>query len=107
MATHTIDELCTDLGVPRRDWPLFARWADDVANPATTDALNSYVDVLVAERCAHPTGDLMSWFISLEFDDAGLTADEIAQFVAALLAAISAGRRAHTVGDDWTRSPAP
>lgn len=104
MAVSTINELCTALGVPPRDWPLFVRWADDAV---PTDAFNAYVDVLVADHCAHPADNLLSWLITMEIDGAWLTAEEIRQFVSALLTPISTGRRAHTVGDDWTRFPAP
>ena len=80
--------VCMALGVPRQDWPLFARWAWDMA----LDEMYAYVDVMVADRCVHPRADLLSWLISVDIhgDGDGLTADQVRAVVAALLIA---GRR--------------
>ena len=55
--------ICDALGVPRQDWRLFMRWANDVSSPKALDELHAYVDVMIADRCRRPTNDLMSMLI--------------------------------------------
>ncbi|WP_445169971.1 hypothetical protein ACTXG7_12040 [Mycolicibacterium sp. Dal123E01] len=76
-----IADVCTVLGVPQDDWVLFWRWADELPCDKATDELNSYVDVLVADRCRRPTDDGLSRLIA-----ADLTADQIRRRVAAKVA---------------------
>jgi cytochrome P450 len=47
--------------------------------------VHSYVDVMIADRCRKPTGDLLSQLIALEVDGEELTVDDIRTFVAALV----------------------
>ena len=92
----TVDDVCAMLGVPRQDWNTFARWAAELRDHAgrtpretavhrTLDAVHAYVDVMIAERCAHPTDDLLSALIGAEIDGGGFTADEVRLSVTTLL----------------------
>ncbi|GAA2776552.1 cytochrome P450 [Mycolicibacterium pallens] len=68
-----IADICTTLGVPDDDRVLFWRWADELPSAKAVDELNSYVDVLIAERCRRPADDELSELIAL-----GLTATRFA-----------------------------
>lgn len=78
--------VCAALGVPREDWGLFSRWADDAASPKAFDELCAYLDVMIADRCRRPTNDLMSQLIQVEADSGELTVDDVHMLVAALVA---------------------
>lgn len=77
---------CAALGVPRKDWGLFSRWADDAASPKAFDELRAYLDVMIADRCRQPTNDLMSQLIRVDVDGGELTVDDVHMLVAALVA---------------------
>jgi cytochrome P450 len=85
----SIASVCGALGVPRRDWQLLSRWATGPLTPKALDALHSYVDVMIADRCRRPTDDLVSKLIELEVDGEELTVDDIRRFVADLVAGAS------------------
>jgi len=72
---------CEALGVPERAWPLFTRWAAEPMTQALYDQITSYVDVLIADRCVHPRGDLLTQLIELEVAGQALTTEEIHAFV--------------------------
>jgi cytochrome P450 len=78
--------VCASLGVPRKDWRLFSRWAHDSSSPKALDELFAYLDVMVAERCHRPANDLLSQLIQVEVDGAELTMDDIRMLVTALVA---------------------
>ena len=78
--------VCAALGVPRNDWRLFWRWADDAASPKVFDELCAYLDVMLADRCRRPANDLMSHLIQVEADGHELTVDDVHMLVAALVA---------------------
>ncbi|BBY91381.1 hypothetical protein MGALJ_10500 [Mycobacterium gallinarum] len=82
----TTAAVCEALGVPRKDWPLFYRWAATLLTPKAADTLHQYVDVMIAERCRRPADDLISRLIDLEVDGEELTVDDIRNFVADLVA---------------------
>jgi cytochrome P450 len=75
-----ITDVCTALGVPRDDWMLFWRWADELPGRKAADELNAYVDVLIAERCRKPADDVLSRLIALD-----LTVDELRAAIGALV----------------------
>lgn len=74
------------LGVPQRDWWPLARGADRAATGEVRAALQAYADMLVADRCRLPGDDVVSDLIAYDADGDALTADEIRDIVAALLA---------------------
>ncbi|MEV3904222.1 hypothetical protein AB0K11_18015 [Mycobacterium sp. NPDC050551] len=76
--------LFSALGLPSRDWVQVACWADE-ADEFALEALGSYIDVMVAARCAGPADDLLSDLIAAEVDGDGFTADELRAIVVALL----------------------
>jgi len=78
--------VCEALGVPRKDWPLFYRWAAEPLTSTATDALHQYIGVMIADRCRRSTDDLISNLIELEIDGAELTVDDIRNFVTELVA---------------------
>ncbi|MDT5390718.1 MAG: hypothetical protein QOE04_4359 [Mycobacterium sp.] len=84
---HTsVWEVCAMLGVPEQDRNLMAQWAAELRERRTHDALDFYVDVMIADRCGHPTDDLLSELISTGVAGLDLTADEIRLAVTAMLA---------------------
>jgi len=85
-----ISNVCTALGVPADDWVLFWRWADELPAPKAVDELNSYVDVLIAQRCRTPADDMISRYI-----DADMTVEEIYAQVAAMVENAVSIRAAH------------
>ncbi|APE15384.1 hypothetical protein BOH72_09265 [Mycobacterium sp. WY10] len=93
-----IADICTTLGVPDDDRVLFWRWADELPSAKAVDELNSYVDVLIAERCRRPADDELSELIAL-----GLTDDEIRRRVAVLVAE-TCGRAEIDVAQGCTRT---
>jgi cytochrome P450 len=86
---NSIATVCEALGVPRRDWPLFSGWSAGPLTPNALDALCQYVDVMIADRCRQPGGDLLSQLIEMEIDGEGLTTDDIRSYVLGLVADIS------------------
>ena len=87
---NSIATVCEALGVPRRDWPLFSGWSESAGPvaPNALDALCQYVDVMIADRCRKPGGDLLSQLIAMEVDGEGLTTDDIRNYVVGLVADI-------------------
>jgi cytochrome P450 len=82
---NSIAAVCEALGVPRKDWHLFSRWAAGPLTPKPRDELDQYVDVMIADRCRLPGDDLLSQLIALEVEGEELTVDDIHRFVAALV----------------------
>lgn len=71
--------ICGLLGLPDSEWGQVAHWADDLGKSfgvnlnadlprieAALDGLYGYVDQLVADRTAHPTGDLVSELVEAQ-----------------------------------------
>ncbi len=92
--------ICALLGAPPEDWQLFSDWTDDikkfleanVANDqpvivAAWDALDAYLEDLIARRRASLTDDLISDLIRAEEDGDRLTHDELLMLSATLLGA--------------------
>jgi len=75
-----IADVCRVLGVPHDDWVLFWRWADELPAAKAVDELNSYVDVLVADRCRAPAQDGLSYLIVRD-----MTIEEIRAQVSAMV----------------------
>ena len=97
---YPIPIICALLGAPRQDWRLFSEWADDIIkgflwNAADDtpvvlrawDALDAYIDDMVAHRRNALTDDLVSELIRAEGDGDRLTHDELRMLVASLLIA--------------------
>ncbi|OBK22916.1 cytochrome [Mycobacterium asiaticum] len=96
-----IPVICALLGAPPADWELFSDWTDDIlqafsweaaaATPAILtawDALDTYIDEMVARRRRALTDDLLSQLIRAEdpsFPGDRLSSDELRMLVAALL----------------------
>jgi cytochrome P450 len=83
---YPIAGVCALLDVPRKDWRLFSRWANESLNSKTRDELYAYVDVLIAIRCWQPGDDLLSQLIRLEVDGEELIVDDLRTLVASLVA---------------------
>ena len=97
---YPIPVICALLGAPPEDWELFSNWTDDIlkafgwnaANDAPTiltawEALDSYIDDMLAHRRHALTDDLISGLIRAEDDGDRLSAAELRMLVAALLLA--------------------
>jgi cytochrome P450 len=104
---YPIPVICALLGARAEDWQLFSSWTDDIFKTftwnaaeheavilAAWDALDAYVDDMVAERRHALTDDLVSELIRAEDDGDRLNADELRMLVAGLL----------TAGTDTTRN---
>lgn len=84
--------VCRALGIPRTDWPLLSRWADQLMR-RTPDAafrgalydLFAYVDVMVADRCNNLKDDLLSDLMMAHVDGDELDSDELRRLVAGAL----------------------
>jgi cytochrome P450 len=83
------------LGLPREDLPMFHRQAVELISAgfdldrATTasQALYEYFCVIIADRRAHPSDDVISVLAQAELDGTHLTDDEICAFLRLLLPA--------------------
>jgi cytochrome P450 len=97
---YPIPVICSLLGAPPEDWELFSDWTDDIlkafswdAAKATPDiltawdALDAYIDGMVAHRRRGLTDDLISELIRAEDDGDRLSGDELRMLVAGLLLA--------------------
>jgi cytochrome P450 len=97
---YPVPIICTMLGVPREDWPLFSDWLRGISKAFgmttaahTTDILiawqrlDEYLDALVASRRRSTADDLISELVRAEANGARLTRREILDLVAVLLLA--------------------
>jgi cytochrome P450 len=97
---YPIPVICALLGAPPEDWELFSNWTDDILEAfgwnaasetprilAAWDALDAYIDDMVARGRHALTDDLISELIRAEDDGDRLSADELRMLVAALLLA--------------------
>jgi len=104
---YPIPIICALLGAPRNHWQLFSDWTDDifklfswnVVNDAPVilaarEALDAYLDDMIAHRRHALTDDLISELIRAEDDGDRLTHDELRMLAAGLL----------TAGTDTTRN---
>lgn len=91
----TVRDVCAMLGVSQHDWNTWVRWAAELrdAPRETPSAVHAYVDVMIAERCVHPTDDLLSQLIDAEIDGMGFTTDELHLSVTTLLTMASTYER--------------
>ncbi len=97
---YPIPIICALLGAPAVDWELFSEWTDDifkvfswnVADEADSilaawEAVDDYVDDMVADRRDALTDDLISELIRAEHEGDRLNADELRMLVVGLLIA--------------------
>ncbi len=95
-----IPVICALLGAPPEDWEMFSDWTDDILEAfgwnaasqtptilAAWDALDAYIDDMVAHRRRALTDDLISELIRAEDDGDHLSADELRMLVSSLLMA--------------------
>jgi cytochrome P450 len=97
---YPVPIICTMLGVPREDWPLFSDWLRGISNAFGMTAaaheaeilvawqhLDEYLDGLVASRQRSTADDLISELVRAEANGARLTRHEVLDLVAVLLLA--------------------
>ena len=97
---YPIPIICALLGAPAEDWELFSDWTDDIFKAFSWDvasesdsilwaweAVDAYVDDMVADRRDALTDDLISELIRAEHDGDRLDADELRMLVVGLLIA--------------------
>ena len=95
---YPIPIICALLGAPHRDWQLFSDWAEDIVKafgwnvaedtPAIMrawEALDAYLDDMIAARRHQLTDDLISELIRAEDDGDRLTHDELLMLANGLL----------------------
>jgi len=97
---YPIPVICALLGAPPEDWELFSSWTDDILEafgwnaasqtPAILtawNALDAYIDDMLARRRHTLTDDLISELIRAEDDGDRLSADELRMMAGGLLLA--------------------
>jgi cytochrome P450 len=97
---YPIPIICALLGAPAADWKLFSEWTDDIFKAfswnvaeqadvilAAWEAVDDYVDAMVAERRDALTDDLISELIRAEHEGDHLNIDELRMLVVGLLIA--------------------
>lgn len=84
--TRTVRAVCAMLGVPEGDWPLLARWADELVVIGAHDELDVYVDLMIADRCYRATDDVLNDLIEIGVAGEDLMTEEIQLAVRAMLA---------------------
>src|ERR1700727_1171462 len=97
---YPIPIICALLGAPAADWELFSAWTDDIFKAfswnvadeadcilAAWEAVDDYVDDMVAERRDALTDDLISELIRAEHEGDRLDAGELRMLVVGLLIA--------------------
>lgn len=97
---YPIPIICALLGAPAEDWELFSAWTDDIFKAfswnvaqetdtilAAWEAVDRYVDDMVADRRHALTDDLISELIRAEHAGDHLNADELRMMVVGLLIA--------------------
>jgi cytochrome P450 len=97
---YPIPIICALLGAPPEDWQLFSDWTDEFfkafswnaaaeipAILAAWDAMDAYVDDMVARRRLTLTDDLISELIRVEHDGDRLSLEELRMLAAGLLMA--------------------
>jgi cytochrome P450 len=97
---YPIPVICALLGAPSEDWELISDWTDDILKAfswdaaketsailTAWDALDAYIDDMLAHRRHALTDDLISELIRAEDDGDRLSASELRMLVAALLSA--------------------
>lgn len=97
---YPVPVICALLGAPAEDSVLFSRWADDIFQIFTWDALaheheilfayaafDAYIDDMVAERRLCRTDDLLSEMIRAEEDGDRLSTEELCMMAQGLLLA--------------------
>jgi len=121
---YPIPIICTLLGAPASDWEQFSAWTDEFfkafswraadevpAILAAWDALDAYVDEMVADRRHTLTDDLISDLIRAEDDGDRLSLEELRMLAAGLLMAGTDTTRNQLAGsvyaltdhlDQWT-----
>jgi len=97
---YPIPIICALLGAPAADWKLFSGWTDDIFKAfswnvaedaevilAAWEAVDDYVDAMVADRRNALTDDLISDLIRAEHEGDRLDIDELRMLVVGLLIA--------------------
>lgn len=97
---YPIPVICELLGAPKRDAPLFSRWADGINRKFDVDPkphldqirratreLDDYVNAMISERREHPTDDLLGELVATEEQGDRLSSDELTNLVQTILMA--------------------
>jgi cytochrome P450 len=97
---YPIPIICALLGTPRQDWQLFSDWTDNIMRTfgwtaaddepeilRAWEALDAYLDDMIAQRRTALIDDLISDLIRAEEDGDRLTHDELLMLAAGLLMA--------------------
>ena len=83
------------VGIPRAEYPQFQRWAIDMIGfpkdyprgYAASAAIREYLLPIIAERRAHPCGDVISTLVTGTVDGQGLSDEEVVNFLRLLIPA--------------------
>ncbi|MGI9601701.1 MAG: cytochrome P450 [Acidimicrobiales bacterium] len=94
-AKYPVQVICGIVGVPIDDHDQFHAWAEKInygpldpeAGMAASEAMRTYLEPLVADRRAHPRGDLLSELVQAEVDGERLSDERLYGFLRLLLPA--------------------
>lgn len=92
---YPVEVICAIVGVPVHDQAQFARWAEEISmgpifpepGLAASRAMTEYLAPIVADRRAHPQGDLLSELVTAEVDGERLSDERLYGFLRLLLPA--------------------
>jgi cytochrome P450 len=92
---YPVQVICGIVGVPLEDHEQFAQWAEEIntgplepeRGMAASRSMREYLELLVDERRATPTGDLLSELVHADVDGERLTDEKIYGFLRLLLPA--------------------
>lgn len=92
---YPVQVICGIVGVPLSDHEQFHRWAEEIntgpldppRGHAASQAMRAYLEPIVEDRRAHPTGDLISELVHAEVEGERLTDEKIYGFLRLLLPA--------------------
>jgi cytochrome P450 len=94
-ARFPVQVIAAIIGVPLEDYDQFQVWADEInfgprdpkRSRAAADAMTRYLEPIVADRRANPSGDLLSELVTAEIDGQRLDDDHLYGFLRLLLPA--------------------
>ncbi|HEY7137821.1 MAG TPA: cytochrome P450 [Acidimicrobiia bacterium] len=92
---YPVQVICGIVGVPLEDHEQFHQWAEEIntgplhpeRGMAASKAMRAYLEPIVEDRRANPTGDLISELVTAEVDGERLTDEKIYGFLRLLLPA--------------------
>jgi cytochrome P450 len=92
---YPVRVMCSVLGVPAEDYPLFRDWTNEFLStvPVTAEQRNAsmadfekYISGLIAHKRLHPSDDLIGYLLGVRDEAAGITEQQITYWIMSTLA---------------------